>query len=469
MPSLDDGIDPRPMNPKKTKSSSSPARRWAFDILLRVEAESAYASSLIAALPETLSREDRALIQEIVLGVLRWRASLDYFIELYSGRSLDQLDFAVAVALRMGLFQLRHLTRIPASAAVNESVNLIKRARMSSAAGLVNAVLRKAATQLDDVAGADIVDQNHRASVEVSHPAWLIERWQAMLGVEEAKQLALANNSPPPVAFRVNTIAKGISGVIRDLESKGVAVRESSLANGAFVVDSGPSNIVNQSARSGLIYIQDEASQLVSILLAPKRGDRVLDLCAAPGSKSTHIAALAADEAWVVACDRHSHRLTTLRASCERLGISSVDAIALDATQALPFDASTPRFNRVLVDAPCSGTGTLRSNPEIKWRLAPKDLERLAELQLMLLEQGSRWLAPGGRLVYSTCSIEPEENEEVVHRFLNENARFCLVEPAARADLITADGFLRTFPHRHGCDGFFAAVFERTEDASNDR
>jgi len=465
-PDIADALDgwnrPAAMNPKKTKSSSSPARRWAFDILLRVEAESAYASSLIAALPETLSREDRALIQEIVLGVLRRRASLDYFIELYSGRSVDQLDLAVAVALRMGLFQLRHLTRIPASAAVNESVNVIKRARMSSAAGLVNAVLRKAATQLDDVAGADIVDQIQREAVEFSHPPWLIERWQAMLGVEEARQLALANNFPPRVAFRVNTIARSVSEVIRELESNGVAVRESSLANRAFVVDSGASKIVNQSARSGLIYIQDEASQLVSILLAPKRGDRVLDLCAAPGSKSTHIAALTDDKAWVVACDRHSHRLTTLRAGCERLGISSIDAIALDATRALPFDARTPRFNLVLVDAPCSGTGTLRSNPEIKWRLASEDLARLAELQLTLLEQGSRWLAPAGTLVYSTCSIEPEENEEVVCRFLNKNARFHLVEPAARADLITADGFVRTFPHRHGCDGFFAAVFERT-------
>jgi len=458
------------MNPKTTKSSSSPARRWAYDILLRVEAESAYASPLIASLPETnLSREDRALIQEIVLGVLRWRASLDYFIELYSGRSVDQLDLPVAVALRMGLFQLRHLTRIPASAAVNESVNLIKRARMSSAAGLVNAVLRKAATQLDDEAGAGIVGRTQRAAVELSHPLWLLEHWQAMLGVEETKQLALANNSPPPTAFRINTIVRSAGDVIRDLESKGVAIRESSLARGAFVVESGPSKIVNQSARSGLIYIQDEASQAVSTLLAPQSGDRVLDLCAAPGSKSTHIAALTDDKAWVVACDRHSHRLTTLRAGCERLGISSVDAIALDATRALPFDASTPRFKRVLVDAPCSGTGTLRSNPEIKWRLTADDLKRLAELQFKLLKQGSRWLAPAGRLVYSTCSIEPKENEEVVRRFLIGTRYFHLREPAARADLITADGFVRTFPHRHGCDGFFAAVFERTEDASDNR
>jgi 16S rRNA (cytosine967-C5)-methyltransferase len=458
------------MNPKKTKPSSSPARHLAFNLLLRVEAETAYASSLIAALPETnLSREDRALIQEIVLGVLRWRASLDYFIELYSGRSVDQLDLPVAVALRIGLFQLRHLTRVPVSAAVNESVNLVKRARVSSAAGLVNAVLRKAATHSADEAGAGIVDQIQRAAVELSHPRWLLERWRAMLGDEEAKQLALANNSPPPAAFRVNTIARTASGVIRDLQSKGLDMRESLLANGAYVVESGPSKVVNQAARSGLIYIQDQASQLVSTLLAPQPEDRVLDLCAAPGSKSTHLAALANDEAWIVACDRHPHRLATLRASCERLGVSSVYRIAVDATQALPFDASTPRFNRVLVDAPCSGTGTLRSNPEIKWRLTAKDLARLAELQLTLLRQGSRWLAPGGRLVYSTCSIEPEENEEVVSSFLQEATCFRLLEPAARGDLITANGFLRTFPHRHRCDGFFAAVFERTRDASDDR
>jgi 16S rRNA (cytosine967-C5)-methyltransferase len=448
------------MNPKHGRQSVSPARRRAYDILLRVETESAYASTLVGALPDSdLSRADRSLVQEIVLGVLRWRGSLDYFIQRYSGRSSEQLDLPVVIALRIGLFQLRHLSRIPASAAVNESVNLVKRARTSSAAGLVNALLRKASMHLDEKAGVGIVDSIQRASVELSHPRWLLERWQAMLGDEEAERLALANNSPPPAAFRVNTLRATAGEVIFDLKSKGLITRESSLVPGAFVVEGGPSQAVNQAARSGLIYIQDQASQLVSTLLGPHRGHRILDLCAAPGSKSSHIAALAGDEAWVVACDRYAHRLATLLAACGRLGIDSIDSLVLDATRALPF-ADDAKFDRVLVDAPCSGTGTLRGNPEIKWRLTAGDLTRLVDLQLTLLTGGAQAVAPGGRLVYSTCSIEREENEQVVRCFLEGNARFRLIKPNARLDLITADGFVRTFPHRHGSDGFFAAVLE---------
>ena len=189
----------------------------------------------------------------------------------------------------------------------------------------------------------------------------------------------------------------------------------------------------------------------------------MLDLCAAPGSKTSHIAVLTDDKAWIIACDRHNHRLTTLRATCERLGVQSIDALALDATRALPFVAGALEFDRVLVDAPCSGTGTLRGNPEIKWRLSPDDITRVAELQLNLLERGASAVASGGRLVYSTCSIEQEENEEVVRRFLERTTLFIVIEPNAPAGLITSDGFVRTFPHQNRTDGFFAAAFERLQ------
>jgi 16S rRNA (cytosine967-C5)-methyltransferase len=408
-----------------------------------------------------LSREDRALAQEIVLGVIRWQRALDYFVERYSGRSIERLDLPVLIALRIGLYQLRFLDRIPRSAAVNESVNLVKRARASSAAGLVNAVLRKAATHLREEAGKDTADPLERASIALSHPQWMLERWEEMLGDDETRKLALANNSPQVPAFRVNTLRATSDEVLVNLNAQGVTARASLIAPGAFVIETGPAGVVNEAARGGLIYVQDEGSQLVSILLEPRPGDRVLDLCAAPGSKSSHIAMLAQDKAWVVACDIHPHRLNTLRASCYRLGIDSVNALALDATQALPFDSSE-RFDRVLVDAPCSGTGTLRENPEIKWRLAPDDVTRLAELQRRLLECAASWVATGGRLVYSTCSIEPEENEEVIRKFLERGALFRVLEPKVCADVITAEGFVRTFPHRHGTDGFFAAVLERT-------
>ena len=449
------------MNAKQSESVS-PSRRAAFDILCRVEAEHAYASVLVGALSDSaLSREDRALAQELVLGVLRWQRSLDYFIERYSERSVARLDLPVLIALRVGLYQLRHLSRIPQSAAVNESVNMVKRARTASAAPLVNAVLRQAARQLDETAGGGLIDPLERASVELSHPGWMLDRWQSLFGEDETRQLALANNSPPATAFRVNTLRTSVKEVLADLKSEGVTTRESQVAQGAFVVESGPASALTAASRRGVIYVQDEASQLVSLLLEPKSGHRVLDLCAAPGSKTSHIAVLAEDKAWIVACDRHHHRLATLRAGCERLGVQSVDALELDATSALPFVAGGHDFDRILVDAPCSGTGTLRGNPEIKWRLSTDDLPRLAELQASLLEGAASSVASGGRLVYSTCSIEREENEEVVRRFLEATTLFQVIEPNAPAGLINSDGFVRTFPHRNGTDGFFAAVLQR--------
>jgi 16S rRNA (cytosine967-C5)-methyltransferase len=456
----------RPMNPKQGKLSVSPARRAAFDILRRVEAEGAYASALVSALPQSsLSREDRALAQEIALGVLRWQRSLDYFIERYSRRPVKRLDLSVLISLRMGLYQLRHLTRIPPSAAVNESVNLVKIARAASAAGMVNAVLRNAARHIEEAPGAAIDDAAERASVEVSHPRWMLERWATWMGETESLALALANNEPPLGTFRVNTLRATVDEALARLLDEGLTARPSEYVPGAFVVESGPASATTQAVERGLIYLQDEASQLVSLLLEPRNDERILDLCAAPGSKSSHLAALTEEKAWIVACDIHPHRLATLAATCHRLGIGSVDAVALDATSEMPVLESAQKFDRVLIDAPCSGTGTLRRNPEIKWRLAPDDIQRLSDVQSSLLERGASMLASGGRLVYSTCSIEREENEGVIRRFIEGGAPFRLLEPKAHTNLITGDGFVRTFPHKHGTDGFFAAVLEKFDNA----
>jgi 16S rRNA (cytosine967-C5)-methyltransferase len=339
---------------------------------------------------------------------------------------------------------------------------LVKQARVGSAAGLVNAVLRRAINHLDEPPGERITDPEERASIELSHPRWLLERWQSWLGPGELRALALANNSIPRTCFRVNTLRSTLKGVLASLEDQSVAVRESEIAPKAFVVESGPARAINEAARQGLIYIQDEASQLVSHLLEARPGDRVLDLCAAPGSKSSHIAGLTADDAWIVACDLYTHRLKTLLDNCRRLEVSSVNAVALDATRALPFDRACS-FDRVLVDAPCSGTGTLRANPEIKWRLKDEDIARLAKLQLALLTRAASSVAGGGGLVYSTCSLEREENEDIVRAFLENNSEFRVTKPNAPESLTTPDGFVRTYPHRDGCDGFFAAVLEKEE------
>lgn len=442
-------------------SLPSPARRVAFDVLRRVETEAAYASAILASITrDTLSVEDLALAHEITLGVLRWRKMLDHLIELNSKRSIDRLDLPVLIALRIGLYQLRYLDRIPQSAAVNESVKLVKYAKVASAAAFVNAVLRKAATQATIAGSEDITDHLEQLAVNLSHPRWLLERWIALLGEQEAAQLAIANNQPPSTAFRVNIGRGSTESALALLEREGVRSRPSSIVDGAFLVEGGRITPDSEAMTRGLVYLQDEASQAVSRLLDPRAGERVLDLCAAPGSKSTHIASLSNDQAWVIACDLRPRRLLTLRASCRRMGLTSIDPIAADATASLPFDPAM-RFDRVLIDAPCSGTGTLRQNPEIKWRLDPADVSRLSKLQLMLLHRGSLLIREGGRLVYSTCSIEPEENEQVVSKFLEQNPQFQLKRPEISAELITREGFMRTFPHRHGTDGFFAAVLQR--------
>ena len=451
------------MSPKRIIPPIGPARRAAFDILHRVETERAYASVLIASLAQSnLSREDRSLAHEIVLGVLRWQKSLDYFIERYSNRSVKRLDLTVVLALRMGLYQLRYLTRIPHSASVNESVNLVKQGGVRSAAGFVNGVLRTAVRHLGDAAGDEIEDPADRDSVELSHPSWMLRRWSDFLGEPESRALALANNQAQRSAFRVNSLKSTSGEVTGMLSEQGVAARASKYVSSAFVVEAERAPLA-QLAEQGLIYLQDEASQLVSILLDPKPGERVLDVCAAPGSKTSHIAALTENGSWIVAGDLRTRRLTTLRKTCLRLGAEQVDVVALDGSRSMPFRESAQTFDRVLVDAPCTGTGTLSQNPEIKWRLAPDDAERLSETQLALLGRSAEMAAVGGRVVYSTCSVEPDENEAVVAGFLEANSRFRLVEPNAPSELITSHGYVRTFRHRHGMDCFFAAVMQRVE------
>jgi 16S rRNA (cytosine967-C5)-methyltransferase len=445
---------------KQKSPTISPARRAAFRILRRVEEQDAFASTLVAGLDEEeLSSKDRALAQELTLGVLRWQRELDYFLSRYARRAIEKLDPPVRIALRLGVYQLRHLSRIPQSAAVNESVSLVKQARLKSAAPMVNAALRNAARHLTDEAGEEVEDPMEKKSIRVSHPRWMLERWINLLGETEALAFAAANNLSPPVAFRVNTLRADQDETLRALEAEGVRVEESKFVPHAFIVRSRPSAVARRAA-GGDLYIQDEASQLVSMLVEAKPDHRILDLCAAPGSKCSHLAALTRDRAWIVACDIHAHRLATLAQNCLRLGARSIDSVAMDATREWPFEE---KFDRVILDAPCSGTGTLRRNPEIKWRLAREDIHRLSQLQTALLGSAARAVARRGRLIYSTCSVEAEENEEVIRRFLECDKAFRSIEPRAHPSLVTDEKFVRTFPHRHNSDGFFAAVLERID------
>ena len=435
--------------------SVSVARRSAFEILRRVETESAFASVLLATLDANMREDDRALCHELVLGVLRRKLWLDRVIAHLADRSCEKLDLPVRLALELGLYQVRFLTRVPQSAAVNESVNLVRASREKSATGFVNAVLRGATRELDYDPTSAIYDQVEKLSIAASHPRWLIARWINAFGFDEAAEIARTNNEVPPTTFRFTARANR-EAVIHELRSRGAEPIASRISQDAWRVK-GASAALRTLIDRGAIYMQDEASQLIAHVLGAEPGDLVLDLTAAPGSKATHIAMLA-PEACVVAGDVHSHRARTMRRLAAKQGVR-IQVMLHDATRPLSFPSDS--FDRVLLDAPCSGTGTLRRNPEIRYRLRPEDIMQLSQQQRSMILNAARVLRPGGRLIYSTCSVEPEENEQVVEDFLAAHSEFASVVPRAPKELATSEGYVRTWPHRDGCDGFFISCLER--------
>ena len=453
----------------------SRSRQIAYDVLRRVEAGGAYASDVLhAELSGPIQPADAALATEIAMGVLRWRRLLDFLLERQMNQAVERLDLPVALALRMGAYQLRYLERIPARAAVNESVELVKRARKSSAASLVNAVLRKFAAEARLPAERYVAPDAgtaERLALSHSHPTWMVERWLARFGEEETAALLEANNRAPRLSCALPEPEQR-TDVIRSLEESGLRVEPGVLLKSAFAVEGG-SPARTQAFRSGRISIQDEASQAIPLLLGVREGDRVLDLCAAPGGKTPALARAAGRSGLVVATDRHAHRLRAMAAQFERVGLRTVQLTGLDATHALPFRDG---FERILVDAPCSGTGTLARHPEIRWRLRPERLAESSEQQRQMLANALERLAPGGRLVYSTCSLEPEENEHVVAAVLKTWPSIRLARASETARTIAAhlapglsaegfvdrDGFFRTWPAAHRTDGFFAAPLEKT-------
>ena len=438
----------------RTLGAVAPARLAAFEILRRVD-EGAYASVLLASQEQQLEPRDRALCHELVMGVLRFQLWLDRSIEYFAGRSVERLDLAVTLALRLGLYQLRFLTRIPHSAAVNESVNLVRRARLRSAESFVNAVLRRATRELEYDPAAAIEDQPAALAVATSHPRWLIERWISAFGYQAAEALAHANNLAAPVAFRV-VRAEETEDVLQRLREAGATLKGSEIAANAWRIQGG-GELAQEFSRAGKIYFQDEASQLMAQIVGAESGDRVLDVCAAPGSKASQLAAQL--QVNVIAGDIHLHRLKTVRQTVELQGLGNVKTVMLDARSGLPFPEGT--FERVLVDAPCSGTGTLRHNPEIRWRISAEDIIELSNRQRQILTNAAGVVKPGGRLVYSTCSLEPDENEAVVKAFTRSFENFEPATLSVEPRLLTSANSARTWPQRDDTDGFFVAAFTR--------
>ncbi|MFN0120730.1 MAG: 16S rRNA (cytosine(967)-C(5))-methyltransferase RsmB [Blastocatellia bacterium] len=456
----------------------APARRAAFDILQRVETSDAWAGALLAA-PRytTLSHQDRALAQELTLGVLRWRGQLDFLIEHFSRRKTSKLDTEVRIALRLGLYQLRFLSRVPAHAAINDAVNLVKTSNKQSAAPMVNAVLRAVTRTDNETISAlitQIADPIARLAVETSHPAWLLDRWVRRYGMDETRALALAANQAPVPCFRFIDEPAAAAWLAENAMTFAPSVllpSAMSLTTGHLSDDSPP-------VQAGHLYLQDAASQLIARLPAgaatTAQPIRILDVCAAPGNKTTLLAALAGHQATILAGDLHAHRLRAMRRLTTRAGQQNIRLLQYDAARALPFADAV--FDSVLLDAPCSGLGTLQRHPEIRWRAAENRIAELATLQTQLLENAAATLRPGGLLTYAVCSTEPEEGEDIIARFrarhpeYRDITRERLTELGLDpAPLLTPAFGARTFPHRHQSEGFFFCVMWKRSQKSEVR
>lgn len=438
-------------------------RQVAFRTLVRVDREEAYASLLLDALLErsALPERERALATELTYGVLRWRGRLDRVIAGASDRPLRDLSPELLNALRLGAYQLLFLTRIPAYAAVDETVKLVGRPGGKGVRALANAILRRiqrdGKTLLERKPDEDIL--SYLAAL-YSHPEWLLERWLSRFG-EEAFLLLRANNEIPPLSVGTNLLKTKPEELEKELKQMAEQVEQSSWVPGFFRIRGGGSLLQGRALREGFLVPMDEAAALPVYLLDPRPGEVILDACAGGGGKTALIAGAQRDKGKILALDQSERALRRLKEACRRLGIHSAEPILGDARMAVQVVASP--VDRILVDAPCTGLGTLRRHPEIKWRLHPGDFSRLQRLQLEILEGVAPCLKPGGILIYSTCTTEPEENEGVVEEFSRMHPEFTLEDPSpclpGGSKTLVEDGYLRTYPHRHGTDAFFAVRF----------
>lgn len=447
---------------------TAPARAAAFRALSAIASNHRdLPTALVESRRQLEDERDRSLAAAIVHGTLRWQRACDYLIGRVSTRSIGALDQSVLIILRLSLYQILHLDRVPAAAVVDDAVNLARAAGKTSAAGFVNAVLRSTLRQRGSLPfpqrPADPGDRESATAylgITWSHPDWLVERWFDRFGFERTEKWVQFNNDPAPLTLSVNRLRATRDEVRSALSDEGIETDETAVSPYGLRVVAG--NPLRQRAHD-LFLVQDESSQLVPLAVDARAGDRTLDLCAAPGGKTVIMSADMGDTGVLVACDVRTRRVALLRETLRRAGCDRARVIHVPTAGALPF-AET--FDRVLVDAPCSGLGTVRRDPDIKWRRHAQDLPAMADRQLTLLQRASVVVRPGGRLVYATCSSEPDENEMIVDRFLASETGFRLVDlrrdgRAELAPVLDDRGMLRTLPFEHGLEAFFAAALQR--------
>jgi len=452
-------------------SKPSPARNAALQVLLSVEREGAYANLELQKLARTgkLSPQDTSLLTELVYGTLRRQGTLDWVIDQFSKVPVSQMNYIIRSIVRMGVYQLLYLDKVPPRAVCNEAVELAKSRGIRGLAGFVNGLLRTISSKKEEIAYPDPSEKPALyLSLKYSHPLWLVERWLERFGMEETVALCRANNEPPAVVLRCNTLKTTPEQLLKQLTKDGLVVHPSALVEEGVIVEKAVYLPELKSFQEGLFTVQDESSMIASLVLNPTAGSMVIDACSGPGGKTTHLAQLMNNKGMILALDVHQHRLDLIESACRRLGVKIVETMLLDARE-LP-EKIGEKADYLLVDVPCSGLGVIRRRPELRWRVKAGDLPLHAQQQLEILGQAALCLKPGGKLVYSTCSTEPEENTGVVNSFLMEYTEFIPQDLTALLPFPLADerdqldakrGYLQLLPHRHGTDGFFLSCFRK--------
>lgn len=443
-------------------------RLLAYQILLHLEQKASHPDRLIRTALERhpgLEERDRALLTELVYGTVRWQGRLDWHIDQLSNIRPDKIASPVRTLLRLALYQILFLDRIPDHAAVNETVNIAKTSRPPHVIRFINGMLRQAVRTKGELQVPSEDDPAGHISVMTSHPAWFVRKCIQQLGVEETRLFCEANNRIAPAVFRVNTLKADAQKVTESLRAAGADVEPSPYLESAVRVHAIRQDITRTEAyMEGLIQAQDEASQLVSHILDPRPGDRVLDLCAGFGVKATHLAMIMENRGEVLSIDKSAWKLEELQKNSERQGAGIIQTLAEDILQLRVEDVGI--FDRILLDAPCTGFGTIRRNPDIKWRRHIKDPYRMSQLQKELLAHAAKFLKSGGVLVYVTCSVFADEDEAVAQYLTDLDPGLQLESalphlPESCRDMVSGPYF-RSWPHKHDVDGFFAARWKKS-------
>ncbi len=441
------------------------ARDVALKIINEVDTGGAYANIALARElgRRPLSDQDRRFVTELVYGTVKAGATLDWLLGHYCSRPLAKIDPVIRNILRMGVYQIFFLSRVPVSAACNQAVELAKRHGHAGTVKFVNAVLRSAGREPGKAAYPDADSEPARyLALKYFHPEWLVSRWLARLGFAACEALLAANNATPPLSLRTNTVRISREGLLARLAEEGAAGEPSLWTPEGIVCREYPALARLNSLKEGLFQVQDESSMLVAHVVGPKPGEFVIDACGAPGGKSTHLAALMGNEGRVLSTDLYEHKLKLTMDNAARLGLGIIETNVFDATKLDTVYAG--QADRVLVDAPCSGLGVLRRKPDSRWRKSESMLRELPLLQSAILASAAACVKPGGVLVYSTCTTEPEENEAVVSAFLAGRDDFALVSAGALLPVPQAAEMVQLWPHTDGVDGFFIARMERRRE-----